>query len=374
MNRGRPLPTDKPESAGSQGVVQALRNFGGRLWRWIANRAGLRHRPNPELDAHLHDHTRRSEDNDSIPASMRGISSRPQYGYAYQLNSRRLGSVAQNMFGDRGAFHRVASRSSWSYIARIWLPLSPLSSRTRYAEGPFASIRKIAVRLSGATQNLPRRAPMSFAYICLLVAGHFCVKYGMSTERADALYRHVSTNLDNLADHPLTAMFGSMLFFEGTLTNVLSLEFLGTFFTLILGVCFMLPWAEIRFGRMRAAAIFVGAHVGSTLLTAKFISVALKRKWYAAEVRREVDYGVSYGSQAVMAVGVLAFPRWARIPWGIFVAGWPLLRFEWLRRVPDFTTIGHLLPVIFGFGLAATRSIRGIGRGLPTRMLGAESV
>ncbi|MFJ3927658.1 rhomboid-like protein [Streptomyces sp. NPDC090022] len=224
-------------------------------------------------------------------------------------------------------------------------------------------------RLARAVRQYPRRAPLTLAYVCLLLAGHAWVGHGPSADRAAAVLGHVSTNLDNLRDHPWSALPGSALFFDGTLTDVTSAGFVGTLITLGLGVCCFLAWAEHRWGTARAAAVFLGGHVLATLLTAVVITVALRHGWYPADVRHAMDYGVSYGAQSVLAVGTLALPRRGRLPWAVLVLAWPLGGAEWTTGpLPDFTTVGHLTAAALGFALLGVpafrrQRIRATGRG-----------
>ncbi|GAA1214407.1 membrane protein [Kitasatospora nipponensis] len=211
------------------------------------------------------------------------------------------------------------------------------------------------VRAAGA---YPRRSPLTFGYVCLLLVSHAWVTYGLSAERADALLGYVSTNLGNLHDHPVPSLLGSALFFDGTLTDVTSLGFVATLITLGLGVCCFLAWAERRWGGARAAAVFLGGHVAATLLTAVVITLALRHAWYPASVRQATDYGISYGAQTVLAAGILALPGWARLPWVLFVLGWPLGGADWTGPLPDFTTVGHLIAAALGFAVAAAVAIR----------------
>ncbi|MGZ9928868.1 rhomboid-like protein [Streptomyces sp. NC-S4] len=209
-----------------------------------------------------------------------------------------------------------------------------------------------------AVRGYPRRAPLTLAYVCLLLASHAWVGHGLSTERAATVLGYVSTNLDNLQDHPLRALLGSALFFDGTLTDVASTDFVGTFITLGLGVGCSLAWVEHRWGKARAAAVFLGGHVAATLLTAAVITVALRHGWYPTAVRQALDYGVSYGAQTVLAIGTLALPRWGRLPWAAFVLAWPLGGADWSGPLPDFTTVGHLVAVVLGFALLCVPAFR----------------
>ncbi|MFG2716056.1 rhomboid-like protein [Streptomyces goshikiensis] len=209
-----------------------------------------------------------------------------------------------------------------------------------------------------AVRAYPRRAPLTFAYVCLLLVSHAWVGHGLSAERAATVLGYLSTNLDNLRDHPLSALLGSVLFFDGTLTDVTSVEFVGTLITLGLGVCGFLAWAERRWGKWRAVAVFLGGHVAATLLTAVVIAVALRHGWYPTAVRQALDYGVSYGAQTVLAIGTLALPRRGRLPWVAFVLAWPLGGVEWTGPLPDFITTGHLMAAALGFGLLGVPALR----------------
>ncbi|MFE6840392.1 rhomboid-like protein [Streptomyces sp. NPDC057705] len=220
------------------------------------------------------------------------------------------------------------------------------------------SLRSPLDRSLRAVRGYPRRAPLTLAYVCLLLVSHAWVVYGLSADRAASVLGYVSTNLNNLQDHPLSALLGSVLFFDGTLTDVTSTDFVGTLITLGLGVCCCLAWAEHRWGTPRAVAVFLGGHVVATLLTAVVISVALQHGWYPAAVRQALDYGVSYGAQTVLALGTLALPRRGRLPWAAFVLAWPLGGADWSGPLPDFTTIGHLMAAALGFGLLGVPAFR----------------
>ncbi|MFI8260960.1 MULTISPECIES: rhomboid-like protein [unclassified Streptomyces] len=210
-----------------------------------------------------------------------------------------------------------------------------------------------------AVRGYPRRAPLTLAYVCLLLAGHVWVDQVLSADRAATVLGHLSTNLDNLQDHPVSALLGSVLFFDGTLTDVTSTDFVGTLITFGLGVCCFLAWAEHRWGKRRAVAVFLGGHVAATLLTAVVITIALRHGWYPTAVRQALDYGVSYGAQTVLAIGTLALPRRGRLPWAAFVLAWPLGGAEWTGGpLPDFTTIGHLTAAALGFGLLSVPAFR----------------
>ncbi|MEU9015786.1 hypothetical protein AB0D12_40235 [Streptomyces sp. NPDC048479] len=65
-------------------------------------------------------------------------------------------------------------------------------------------------------------------------------------------------------------------------------------------------------------------------------------------------------SWVVLAVGILALPRSARLPWALFVLAWPLDGAEWAGPGPlqDLKTVGHLIAAILGFGVVAIAMAR----------------
>ncbi|MGF1427025.1 rhomboid-like protein [Kitasatospora sp. LaBMicrA B282] len=202
-----------------------------------------------------------------------------------------------------------------------------------------------------ALRNYPRRAPVTFGYLCLLLLTHLLVEQVLPSARAAALLQYVSTNLHNLGDHPVAALLGSALFFDGTLTDVLSLGFVGTTITLGLGIGWCLARLETRRGARTAFGAFLTGHVVATLLTAGVIQLALRHGWYSPDVRHTLDYGISYGSQTVMALATATLPRRARLPWAAFVLLWPFGGLDWSGPLPDFTTVGHLFAALLGFAL-----------------------
>ncbi|MGW7823618.1 rhomboid-like protein [Streptomyces puniciscabiei] len=202
-----------------------------------------------------------------------------------------------------------------------------------------------------ALRNYPRRSPVTFGYACLLLLSHLLVGHVLPRDRAETVLQYVSTNLHNLAHHPVTALLGSALVFEGTLTDVLSIGFVGTAITLGLGVCWCLARLEHRWGARNAPGAFLAGHLVATLLTAGVIHLALRHGWYSPDVRETLDYGISYGSQTVMALATATLRRRARLPWAAFVLLWPLGGADWAGPLPDFTTVGHLLAACFGFAL-----------------------
>ena len=190
--------------------------------------------------------------------------------------------------------------------------------------------------------------PWTVGYLAVLLAVH---AWMATSDRADAFAAWASTNVVNLGTHPVGALVASALIVNGSLLDP------GTVITLWLGVGGALWWLESRRGPVCAAAVYLGGHVGATLLTVPVILAAIRAGRYPDGVRTAIDVGISYGAEAVLAAVVVILPRWAWAPWAVFVVGWPLLDADWSGLLPDFTTVGHLIAATIGFvlGLALIR-------------------
>lgn len=206
-----------------------------------------------------------------------------------------------------------------------------------------------------------RAGPGTSVFLAVLLLAH--VWLGLRDDPG-AVLAWVSTNSDNLADHPLGALAGSLLFFDGAVTSA------GSIITLGFGVAGALWFLEARHGTLRAAGVFLAGHIGGTLLTAVVIAAAVRAGRYPEELRSTLDFGISYGAEAALAAVTPAMPRWAWAPWMLFVLGWPLADSAWFGLVPDFTTVGHLICAAIGvvLGVVLVRSrAHGAGRRPPRR-------
>jgi hypothetical protein len=224
-----------------------------------------------------------------------------------------------------------------------------VSTDVGHADGVIGAAR----RVGAAVARYVTSGRWTVGYLVVLVGVH---AWMVLADPADFV-AWASTNVVNLGTHPVGALVASALIVNGPLLDA------GTLITLWLGIGGALWWVESRRGPARAAVVFLGGHVGGTLLTALVILAAIRAGRYPDGTRTAIDVGISYGAQAALAAVVVALPGWARLPWVVFVFGWPLLDAEWSGLLPDFTTIGHLVAATIGFVLAATllrpRSPRG---------------
>ncbi|MYV99266.1 rhomboid-like protein [Streptomyces sp. SID3343] len=190
----------------------------------------------------------------------------------------------------------------------------------------------------------PRRSPATLSILALLLVDGFVVGHLMSQARADHLVEAISTNLDNLDDHPVRVLAGSLLVADvhGTwFGNLLTIGF-------GLGVC--MAFLEHRVGALRAVGVTLLGHVGATLVTAVVLVVAIRDGTYPQATRHTLDYGVSYASMAAIAAVTPLLPRLLRVWWAGFCLLYPFMSAQWYGDLPDFTTIGHVSAALIGLG------------------------
>ncbi|HEX2309036.1 MAG TPA: rhomboid-like protein [Jatrophihabitantaceae bacterium] len=194
---------------------------------------------------------------------------------------------------------------------------------------------------AGPVVGYVRAGPVTATYLLVLLASHVWL-HQVSGARRHRVLETVSTNDVNLRDHPIRALAGSLLFFDGTLTRVDTQLFVGTVITLGFGVAGALWWWEKHAGALRAYAIFLTGHVVATLFTWLVIRHAVATGRYPESVRTTLDYGISYGAEAMLAACTVVITGARRWLWLAAVLSWPLAAATWFGTLPDFTTVGHL--------------------------------
>ncbi|SEM24867.1 rhomboid-like protein [Streptacidiphilus jiangxiensis] len=201
-------------------------------------------------------------------------------------------------------------------------------------------------------------SPATTAYLLVLVGVHLVLDHVLTARAAASAEQYLSTNLDNLEDHPLLALLGSGLVVDSPLGHPFTLAFGGTLITLVAGITVVLAALERRYGTARACGVLAAGHIGATLLVAPVIALAIAHGWYPASLRAAHDVGISYGAEAVLACATFTLVRGraARVLWAVAVLAWPLAGVAWTMRLPDFTTIGHLTAAAIGFALGLLMS------------------
>ena len=196
-----------------------------------------------------------------------------------------------------------------------------------------------------AARAYPRRNPMTFAYLLLILAGLVFLTKVLSGPSADHLKIAISTNPHNMAHDPLTVLLASPLFTatdSGLLSHLLIIA--GG-----VGVC--MAALERRVGAVRTAAVFLLANTLATAVATTVAAAAIHSGRYPAKWWDGYDYGISYGVLAIAASVTPLVPRTVRLLWAAGVFAYPFVSAQWFGLLPNFATIGH--ETAAAFGLAA---------------------
>ena len=148
-----------------------------------------------------------------------------------------------------------------------------------------------------------------------------------------------STNLHNLAHHPVAALVVSMFVVTGTLLPEL----------LVVAISFAV--LERAVGALRTAVIALTGQVVATLLTEYGADLGARWHLLAASSADRPDVGVSYVMYAVLAASVLLLVGRARLVGALAVGACVLVPF---LMAPGLTSTGHVLAVAVG---AATMAL-----------------
>jgi hypothetical protein len=185
----------------------------------------------------------------------------------------------------------------------------------------------------------PRATPLATAMVLLLLTAALALRL-VFPDNIDDVVAWASTNLHNLARHPVAAMLASAFVVPSGLIPELVLVAAG--FTLL----------ERSIGTLRTAIVALSGHVVATLLT------EYGARLLVASADDRSDVGVSYAMFAVLAAAALRLTGRARILAVLAVAAGVLIPFA---IDPGMTTTGHLLAATIG-PLTMTPLLRRSGR------------
>lgn len=166
----------------------------------------------------------------------------------------------------------------------------------------------------------------------------------------DAWFGYLSTNLANLADHPLRSLVGSAFVTDdGSVTSWVVLAFVG------------LSTAGEALGSGRLVALLAGGHVLGTLVSETVLDAQIRAGAVSEAGRFITDVGPSYVIAPALVLGLLLGPTIGRVACGL---GFALLAphlFGGLAHL-EVSSVGHVvaigLALLAGPALAADRRAR----------------
>ncbi|WKX72552.1 rhomboid-like protein [Streptomyces sp. XD-27] len=178
------------------------------------------------------------------------------------------------------------------------------------------------------------RVPFTLGYALVLIATSVFAGLG-DPGTVDTLLAESSTDVSHLAERPLLVLFASCLWVAGGLLSPYLVLFL-----LVIGSL------ERRIGGLRTAAVFLLGHVMATMLTEASVAVSVAVGHLPGSSLRRMDYGISYGLLAGVAVlaGLLR-PRF-RLPLLAVTGG--MLAYALVRGDDPLTDWGHVLAALTG--------------------------
>jgi hypothetical protein len=187
----------------------------------------------------------------------------------------------------------------------------------------------------------PTATPLATGMVLLLVVSAAVLR----THPADVagIVSWASTNVHNLAHHPVAAMLVSTFVVPGDLLPELMVVAVG--FAVL----------ERAIGARRTAAIGLAGQVVASLLTEYGADLGVHWHLLAESSPERSDVGVSYVMYAVLAAAVLTAPGRLRFLGLAGVGAYVLVPFV---LAPDMTGTGHLLSVLIGAGLATGMRLR----------------
>ena len=220
-----------------------------------------------------------------------------------------------------------------------------IDSSSRTATRTLPSLARTVRRVAfAAVRGYPRRNPMTFAYLMVILAGLGFLTKALSGPAADHLKITISTNPHNMAHNPLAVLLASPLFTatdSGPLSHLLIIG--GG-----VGVC--MAALERHIGARRTVSVFLFANTIATAVATSVCAAGVHSGRYPAKWWDGYDYGISYGVLAIAAAVTPLVPRAVRLLWAAGVFAYPFVSAQWFGLLPNFATIGHETAAAFGLG------------------------
>ncbi|WP_228461330.1 rhomboid-like protein [Gordonia spumicola] len=182
-----------------------------------------------------------------------------------------------------------------------------------------------------------RSAPVTYAWLFVLLVTTIA-QHTLAPGVVDRILGRRSTNLENLSEHPMRAMVGSLFWLDGAY-----------WLPYLIGFTVFLAVAERWLGTGRFVIVGLAGHVLATLASQGLLDLAIGHGRADPSLRDAVDVGVSYFMAAV--VGVLAYRltswwRWIYAAVVLATVVTPLV-----VGAPDFTDAGHFAATVIGLAL-----------------------
>ncbi|OBJ43623.1 hypothetical protein A5630_18375 [Mycolicibacterium mucogenicum] len=155
----------------------------------------------------------------------------------------------------------------------------------------------------------------------------------------DRVIGYASTNLHNLGEGRVGTLIASALIADD-----------GRFFLWLPGLICLLAIAELLWRSRRLVVVFLVGHIGTTLVVAAGLLVAVELGLLPWSISRAVDVGVSYGVLTVVGALTAAVPARLKPAW----LGWWLAGSVAVLMVGvDFTEAGHVVALMLGLLISA---------------------
>ncbi|MDT4937580.1 MAG: hypothetical protein QOG80_1251 [Pseudonocardiales bacterium] len=149
----------------------------------------------------------------------------------------------------------------------------------------------------------------------------------------DGVVAWASTNLHNLARHPVAAMIASVFVVPGLPSVQI---------VIVAVTCVAL---ERRLGTGRTVLIALSGQVLATLLTEYGADLGAQWHLWATSSPNRPDVGVSYLMFSLLAASWLLVEGWARVLGLVVTAAWAA---SMVATSPGMTSTGHVLSIVFG--------------------------
>ena len=172
-------------------------------------------------------------------------------------------------------------------------------------------------------------------YPAAILAASVAVQARPAAQRDRALL-WASTNLDNLADHPVTALAASAFVADGDVVAWIALAALG------------MAGLVVALRLWRAVAVAVTAHVLATAVSEGSLAVRIAHGLAPASQRAILDVGPSFAVVGVLVATVVCGrgPWWRAVAAAGFLALTPSI-FDGLASW-DVAAVGHVTAVVVG--------------------------